>query len=78
MVLDALLKIKNEQDPTLTFRRSCREGIVRLMLISIEKIKTNPELVKFVYVYTLKKVYLKKSSTQTKTSSFLLLILSNY
>lgn len=27
MVLDAILKIKNEQDPTLTFRRSCREGI---------------------------------------------------
>lgn len=27
MVLDALLKIKSEQDPTLTFRRSCREGI---------------------------------------------------
>ncbi|CCL99515.1 uncharacterized protein FIBRA_01533 [Fibroporia radiculosa] len=27
MVLDALIKIKNEMDPTLTFRRSCREGI---------------------------------------------------
>jgi len=27
MMLDALIKIKNEQDPTLTFRRSCREGI---------------------------------------------------
>ncbi|PIE00709.1 MAG: succinate dehydrogenase iron-sulfur subunit [Thiothrix nivea] len=27
MVLDALLKIKNEIDPSLTFRRSCREGI---------------------------------------------------
>ncbi len=27
MVLDALHKIKNEIDPTLTFRRSCREGI---------------------------------------------------
>lgn len=27
MMLDALLKIKNEQDPTLTLRRSCREGI---------------------------------------------------
>jgi len=27
MVLDALIKIKSEQDPTLTFRRSCREGI---------------------------------------------------
>src|ERR1700685_3315603 len=27
MVLDALIKIKNEIDTTLTFRRSCREGI---------------------------------------------------
>jgi len=27
MVLDALIKIKNESDQTLTFRRSCREGI---------------------------------------------------
>ncbi|XP_003371333.1 succinate dehydrogenase [ubiquinone] iron-sulfur subunit (IP) [Trichinella spiralis] len=27
MILDALIKIKNEQDATLTFRRSCREGI---------------------------------------------------
>jgi succinate dehydrogenase / fumarate reductase iron-sulfur subunit len=27
MVLDALIKIKSEQDPSLTFRRSCREGI---------------------------------------------------
>eukprot|EP00744_Colponema_vietnamica_P000684 GILI01001205.1.p1 GENE.GILI01001205.1~~GILI01001205.1.p1 ORF type:complete len:288 (+),score=86.49 GILI01001205.1:66-929(+) len=27
MVLDALIKIKNEQDASLTFRRSCREGI---------------------------------------------------
>ena len=27
MVLDALIKIKSEIDPTLTFRRSCREGI---------------------------------------------------
>jgi succinate dehydrogenase / fumarate reductase, iron-sulfur subunit len=27
MVLDALIKIKSDMDPTLTFRRSCREGI---------------------------------------------------
>ena len=27
MMLDALLKVKNEQDSTLSFRRSCREGI---------------------------------------------------
>ena len=27
MVLDGLIKIKNEMDPTLSFRRSCREGV---------------------------------------------------
>ena len=27
MVLDALIKIKNEINSTLTFRRSCREGV---------------------------------------------------
>src|SRR3546814_10606161 len=27
MVLDALIKMKSEQDSSLTFRRSCREGI---------------------------------------------------
>ena len=27
MILDALFKIKNEIDPTLVFRRSCREGV---------------------------------------------------
>lgn len=27
MILDALFEIKNKHDPTLTFRRSCREGI---------------------------------------------------
>ncbi len=27
MVLDALIAIKNTQDPTLAFRRSCREGV---------------------------------------------------
>lgn len=31
MVLDALLKIKNELDPTLTLRRSCREGGLRVL-----------------------------------------------
>src|SRR6201996_8620944 len=27
MVLDALIYIKNSMDPTLAFRRSCREGV---------------------------------------------------
>lgn len=33
MMLDALLKIKNELDPTLTLRRSCREGNACVLLL---------------------------------------------
>lgn len=36
MVLDALNMIKNEQDPTLTFRRSCREGICGSCAMNID------------------------------------------
>jgi succinate dehydrogenase / fumarate reductase, iron-sulfur subunit len=36
MVLDALNKIKNEIDPTLTFRRSCREGICGSCAMNID------------------------------------------
>jgi succinate dehydrogenase (ubiquinone) iron-sulfur subunit len=36
MVLDALCKIKNEQDSTLTFRRSCREGICGSCAMNID------------------------------------------
>ncbi|AGY92216.1 succinate dehydrogenase iron-sulfur subunit [Spiribacter curvatus] len=36
MVLDALVKIKNEIDPTLTFRRSCREGICGSCAMNID------------------------------------------
>jgi succinate dehydrogenase (ubiquinone) iron-sulfur subunit len=35
-VLDALIKIKNEVDPTLTFRRSCREGICGSCAMNID------------------------------------------
>lgn len=35
MVLDALIKIKSEIDPTLTFRRSCREGVCGSCAMSI-------------------------------------------
>ena len=38
MVLDALIKIKNDMDPTLTFRRSCREGICGSCAMNIGKI----------------------------------------
>lgn len=36
MVLDVLIKIKNEIDATLTFRRSCREGICGSCAMSID------------------------------------------
>ncbi|CAL8138222.1 unnamed protein product [Orchesella dallaii] len=40
MILDALIKIKNEVDPTLTFRRSCREGICGSCAMNIGGINT--------------------------------------
>jgi len=40
MVLDALIKIKNEMDSTLTFRRSCREGICGSCAFNIDGVNT--------------------------------------
>jgi succinate dehydrogenase / fumarate reductase iron-sulfur subunit len=40
MVLDAVIKIKNEIDPTLTFRRSCREGICGSCAMNIDGTNT--------------------------------------
>jgi len=40
MVLDALIKIKNEMDPSLTFRRSCREGICGSCAMNIGGVNT--------------------------------------
>jgi succinate dehydrogenase / fumarate reductase iron-sulfur subunit len=40
MVLDALIKIKNEMDATLTFRRSCREGVCGSCAFNIDGVNT--------------------------------------
>ena len=40
MVLDALIKIKNEVDATLTFRRSCREGVCGSCAMNIDGTNT--------------------------------------
>jgi succinate dehydrogenase / fumarate reductase iron-sulfur subunit len=40
MVLDALIKIKNEKDSSLTFRRSCREGICGSCSMNIDGTNT--------------------------------------
>lgn len=67
MVLDGLIKIKNDIDPTLTFRRSCREGICGSCamniggvntLACISKIDTN--LSKPVKIYPLPHMYVIK------------------
>ena len=40
MVLDALIAIKNEIDSTLTFRRSCREGVCGSCAMNIDGVNT--------------------------------------
>src|SRR3546814_8826280 len=40
MVLDALIKIKNEMDATLAFRRSCREGVCGSCAMNIDGANT--------------------------------------
>jgi len=40
MVLDALIKIKNEIDSSLTFRRSCREGVCGSCAMNIDGTNT--------------------------------------
>jgi len=40
MILDALIKIKNDIDPSLTFRRSCREGICGSCSMNIQGTNT--------------------------------------
>jgi len=40
MVLDVIIRIKNHIDPTLTFRRSCREGICGSCAMNIDGVNT--------------------------------------
>lgn len=47
MMLDALIRIKNEIDQTLTFRRSCREGICGSCAMNIDGVNTLACLCKF-------------------------------
>jgi len=59
MVLDALIAIKNEIDPTLTFRRSCREGICGSCAMNIDGgntlacLKSSEEVAGAVRIYPL-------------------------
>ncbi|KAG5513659.1 hypothetical protein PMAC_000697 [Pneumocystis sp. 'macacae'] len=57
MVLDAIIKIKNEQDATLTFRRSCREGICGSCAMNINDLV--PDLTHFYKQYKSIQPYLQ-------------------
>ncbi|XP_033642250.1 succinate dehydrogenase [ubiquinone] iron-sulfur subunit, mitochondrial-like [Asterias rubens] len=67
MILDALIKIKNEIDPTLTFRRSCREGICGSCSMNINGTNTlacicrvDSNLKKAIKIYPLPHMYIIK------------------
>ncbi|BDD55511.1 succinate dehydrogenase complex, subunit B [Monascus purpureus] len=67
MVLDALIRIKNELDPTLTFRRSCREGICGSCAMNIDGVNTlaclcriSTEHAKELRIYPLPHTYVVK------------------
>lgn len=66
MVLDALIQIKDYQDSTLSFRRSCREGICGSCSMNINGVNTLACLKplktvnKFITVYPLPHMYIIK------------------
>jgi succinate dehydrogenase (ubiquinone) iron-sulfur subunit len=67
MVLDILIKIKNQEDSTLTFRRSCREGICGSCAMNIGGVNTlacisavNSDLSKPLKIYPLPHMYVVK------------------
>nr|YP_010199844.1 succinate dehydrogenase subunit 2 [Hydropuntia urvillei]UAD89852.1 succinate dehydrogenase subunit 2 [Hydropuntia urvillei] len=66
MVLDALIQAKDTQDSTLTFRRSCREGICGSCSMNINGVNTLACLKsliineKFITIYPLPHMYIIK------------------
>merc|ERR1719197_464518 len=75
MVLDALIKIKNEMDPTLTFRRSCREGICGSCAMNIEGSNTLACLCKIsdaqnIHIYPLPHMFVLKDLVPDLTNFY--------
>uniref|UniRef100_A0A7H0WBE2 Succinate dehydrogenase [ubiquinone] iron-sulfur subunit, mitochondrial n=1 Tax=Cyanidiococcus yangmingshanensis TaxID=2690220 RepID=A0A7H0WBE2_9RHOD len=76
IVLDALIKIKNEQDSTLVFRRSCREGICGSCAININGKNTLACLYKLsnsskiVHIYPLPHIYIIKDLVPDLTNFY--------
>mmetsp|Transcript_35574 Transcript_35574/g.92746 ORF Transcript_35574/g.92746 Transcript_35574/m.92746 type:complete len:287 (+) Transcript_35574:49-909(+) len=76
MVLDALIKIKNNMDPTLTFRRSCREGICGSCAMNIDGantlacLKTIDKNEKKMKIYPLPHMYVIKDLVPDMTNFY--------
>jgi len=76
MVLDALIKIKNEVDSTLTFRRSCREGICGSCAMNIDGtntlacLKPIGEVRSTVKIYPLPHMYVVKDLVPDLTNFY--------
>ncbi|KAF5270663.1 hypothetical protein FQA39_LY01401 [Lamprigera yunnana] len=77
MLLDALIKIKNETDSTLTFRRSCREGICGSCGMNIDGLnylacisKIDADLSKTTKIYPLPHMYVVKDLVPDFTHFF--------
>lgn len=77
MVLDALVQIKDKQDSTLTFRRSCREGICGSCSMNINGVNKLACLTplkirnKFITVYPLPHMYIIKDLVPDLTNFYL-------
>jgi len=82
MVLDALIKIKNEIDPTLTFRRSCREGICGSCAMTIDGANTLAciwcVIVNFVFCVPVTTLGLVKYIVVLFDAEFILQIIRQY
>jgi len=77
MLLDGLIKIKNELDPTLTFRRSCREGICGSCAMNINGTNTlaclsriDPDTTKATKIYPLPHMYVVKDLVPDMTNFY--------
>lgn len=76
MVLDGLIQIKNIQDSTLTFRRSCREGICGSCSMNINGVNSLACLKslniksKFITIYPLPHMYVIKDLVPDLTNFY--------
>lgn len=76
MVLDALIQIKNTQDTTLAFRRSCREGICGSCAMNIDGVNALACLQplkntkKYITIYPLPHMYIVKDLVPDLTNFY--------